>query len=150
MDDIDEKLIAFLRRDARMPIAKLATELGLGRAAVSARMDKLRREGVITGFTVLTRGDTAPLPISGVTLVEISGRNTADIIARLDRLPEVRTIHTTNGRWDLVCEIGTWTLEELDALLRRIRLIPGVANSETSLYLTTKRARGRAATGDPA
>ena len=142
MDGTDEKLIALLRRDARAPVAKLSTELGLGRAAVAARIEKLRRDGIITGFTVLTRGDTAPLPVSGVTLIEISGRNTADIIARLDRLPEVRTIHTTNGRWDLVCEIGTWTLEELDALLRRIRLIPGVANSETSLYLTTRRAKG--------
>ncbi|TIV90018.1 MAG: Lrp/AsnC family transcriptional regulator, partial [Mesorhizobium sp.] len=47
--------------------------------------------------------------------------------------------HTTNGRWDLVVELGTASLTDFDAVLRRIRLIPGITGSETSLLLATPR-----------
>lgn len=142
MDDRDEALLALLRRDGRMPVAKLAAELGLGRAAVAARIEKLRACGAIVGFTVVTREDAAPFPVRGVTSIEIAGPRTAEVIRALDRMPEVRAIHTTNGRWDLVCELGCATLGDLDALLRRVRQTRGVANSETSLFLTTTRSGG--------
>jgi DNA-binding Lrp family transcriptional regulator len=140
MDDTDGRLIALLRRDARMPVAKLAQELGLGRAAVARRLERLRREGPITGFTIVLEHETAPAPVRGVTLIGVEGRGTSEVIDALDRMPEVRTIHTTNGRWDLVCELATETLADLDAVLRRIRVLRGIANSETSLYLTTRRS----------
>ncbi|MBM2577555.1 Lrp/AsnC family transcriptional regulator [Jannaschia sp. Os4] len=142
MDDTDARMIALLRRDGRIPVAKLAAEIGLGRAATAARLERLRREGPITGFTAVLAEDVAPLPVQGVMTLSIEGPRTAEVVSALDRLPEVRTIHTTNGRWDLVCELGCRSLADLDAALRRIRLIRGVANSETSLYLTTKRSSG--------
>ena len=52
----------------------------------------------------------------------------------------MRAIHTTNGRWDLIVELGTETLEDLDAALSRIRKLDGVATSETSLLLATRKA----------
>lgn len=142
MDETDERLIAALRRDGRLPVAVLAAELGLGRAAISARLEKLRASGVIVGFTVVTAADVADLPVRGVTSIEIAGARKAEVIGVLDRLPEVRAIHTTNGRWDLVCELGCRTLADLDAVLSRIRMMRGVSNSETSLFLTTKRSGG--------
>jgi hypothetical protein len=48
-------------------------------------------------------------------------------------------VHTTNGRWDLVVEFGTGSLTQFDAMLRRIRLVPGITGSETSLLLATPR-----------
>ena len=142
MDDTDGRLVALLRRDGRMPIAKLVQELGLGRAAVAKRLDRLRREGPVTGFTVVLEHEVAPAPVRGVTLIGVEGRGTSEVIDALDRMPEVRTIHTTNGRWDLVCELATDTLADLDAVLRRIRIVRGIATSETSLYLTTRRSNG--------
>ncbi len=61
----------------------------------------------------------------------------------LGGLPEVSAVHTTNGRWDLVVELGTTTLPALDAVLRRIRLIPGITGSETSILLATPRSIAR-------
>ena len=57
LDDQDEKLIAALRRDGRASLSELAGVLGLSRATVRARMDRLAARGEIAGFTVLTRGD---------------------------------------------------------------------------------------------
>ncbi len=139
VDDTDERLIAALRRNGRASISALAVELGLGRATVKARLDRLRHDGPITGFTVAVEGDAGQLPVRGIMMIEIEGKGTSQIVDGLLGLPAVQAIHTTNGRWDIVCEIGTETLEALDATLRRIRLIRGVANSETSLYLATRR-----------
>jgi DNA-binding Lrp family transcriptional regulator len=53
--------------------------------------------------------------------------------------PAVQTLHTTNGRWDIVAELHADSLEAFDRVLGRIRLIEGVAQSETSLLLSTHK-----------
>jgi DNA-binding Lrp family transcriptional regulator len=55
-------------------------------------------------------------------------------------LPQVRAVHTTNGRWDLIAEIGTRTLEEFDSVLANIRRFEDVSISETNLLLSTKKS----------
>jgi len=55
----------------------------------------------------------------------------------------VQAVHTTNGKWDLIAEIGTATLPELDEVIARIRSLEGVTTSETNLLLTTRKAGRR-------
>ncbi len=62
------------------------------------------------------------------------------ILRQLSGLSSVRKVHTTNGRWDVIVELGTATLEDLDAILAQIRKFDGVASSETSLLLSTRKA----------
>lgn len=143
LDDTDIALIAELRRDGRASLSDLASRLGVARATVRARMEALRARGEIVGFAVQTRGDISASPVRGLMMIEIEGRGTERIIARLTGLPEVQAVHSTNGRWDLIAELGTRTLEELDATLQKIRGYEGVLASETSLLLTTRRAGRR-------
>jgi DNA-binding Lrp family transcriptional regulator len=143
MDDIDQKLIAALRRDGRASLSELSSTLGLSRATVRARMDRLIAKGEIQGFSVVTRGDVTAMPVRGLMMIGIEGRGAERITARLSGLPEVLAVHSTNGRWDLIAEIGARTLEEFDAVLFRIRGFEGVTASETSLMLTTRRAGRR-------
>jgi DNA-binding Lrp family transcriptional regulator len=143
MDETDQALIAELRRDGRAALSDLAARLGIARATVRARMERLARSGEIRGFTVLTRGDAAEAPVRGLMMIGIEGRGAERIMARLQGLPEVTAVHSTNGRWDLIAEIGARTLEEFDAVLFRIRGFEGVASSETSLLLSTRRAGRR-------
>ncbi len=139
MDNTDQKLISALRRNSRASISQLAAELRVTRATVRTRLGKLQTEGEIQGFTIIVKGDTRELPVRGMTLIEIEGKGTDRIIGLLNGMPELQTIYTTNGHWDLIVEIGTQSLSELEDVLRRIRLIDGVASSETNLYLATKR-----------
>ena len=53
---------------------------------------------------------------------------------------ELRAVHSTNGRWDLIVEIGTATLADFDRVLDRIRRLDGVMSSETSLLLSTRKS----------
>jgi len=143
LDETDQRLIAELRRDGRIALSDLADRLGLARATVRARMERLQARGEIVGFTVLTRSDVSALPVRALMMMAIEGRGQERITARLVGLPELMAVHSTNGKWDLICEIGARTLEELDALILKVRGYDGVLASETNLLLSTRRAGRR-------
>ncbi len=140
MDDFDSKLVTLLRHNARRSISDLATDLGSSRATVRSRMEKLEKDGSILGYTVILRADAVELPVRGIMMVEIEGRAADRVIKALGGFPEVSEIHTTNGRWDLIVELGTTTLAEFDNVLRRVRLVPGITATETNLVLATPRS----------
>ena len=143
MDDTDHLLLAELRRDGRASLSDLAARLSLSRATVRARMERLTDRGEIAGFSVVTRSDVSAAPIRALMLIRIEGRGAERIMARLTGLPQVQAVHSTNGKWDLIAEIGAVTLTELDEVIFRIRNIEGVMTSETNLLLTTRRAGRR-------
>ena len=139
MTNLDGDLILLLRRNGRASLSELAADLKVTRATVRVHMDRLQKSGQIAGFTVLTPADTAPHPVRGLMMLEISGRGTERIVQRLRAMLSVTAVHTTNGTWDLIVEIGTDSLESFDAGLTAIRTIDGVMRSETSLLLTSRR-----------
>lgn len=140
MDEVDQRLIAELRRDGRAALSELADRLNLSRATVRARMERLAAKGEIAGFTVLTRSDVTAAPVRGLILIGIEGRGGEKVMARLTGIPAVTAVHSTNGRWDLIAELATQTLLELDEVIHRIRSIEGVMTSETNLLLSTRKA----------
>lgn len=139
LDDTDRKLIALLRHDARAPVSTLAADLKLSRATIKTRIDRLVEKGVIQGFTVLLKSGADASKVKAVMLIEIEGQWTDKLAKRLTGIPQVRTIHSTNGRWDLVVDIETDSLEEFDAILREIRVLEGIITSETSLLLSRRK-----------
>ena len=143
MDDVDQRLIAELRRDGRASLSELADKLTLSRATVRARMERLVTKGEIAGFTVVTRGDVSTAPVRGLMMIGIEGRGGEKIMARLGGLPAVTAVHSTTGKWDMIVELATQTLLELDDVIHRIRNIEGVMTSETNLLLSTRKAGRR-------
>jgi len=137
MDETDRRLLSALREDGRIPVAELARILGVARATVTARIERLVASGTIVGFTVRVRDELDPLAVRAISLIEVEGRTTDNVIRRLRGLPEIRSLHTTNGGWDLVAELGAETLAHFDSVLGRIRSIEGVVNTETSLLLSS-------------
>lgn len=139
MDKLDNELVGALRRDGRASLSELAADLGVTRTTVRSRMARMIADGDIAGFTVLTRADVAQSPVRGLMMLGIEGQGTERIMARLSALREVRAVHTTNGSWDLIVEIGADTLEQFDRVLFAVRKLDGVRRSETSLLLSTRR-----------
>ncbi len=140
MDKTDERLISALRHDARASLSDLALRLNLSRTTVRARIERLKQRGDILGFTVVVKSDVQRDAVRGLMMIGIEGRGTTRIVRQLQGLAQVRAVHSTNGRWDLIVELGTETLEALDAALARIRQFDGVATSETSLLLATRKS----------
>ena len=140
MDNLDNRIISLLRHNARAALSELAGELGVSRATVRARIERMQQAGNIVGFTVVTKGDQATSPVRGLMMIGIEGRGADRIIRQLRGIPAVSAVHTTNGRWDLIVEIGTQTLENLDLVLAQIRRLDGISVSETNLLLATRKA----------
>ncbi len=136
-DQLDRELIALLRNDGRAPLSKLADILKVSRGTVQNRLDRLMESGSILGFTVRVRDDYGLATIRAVMMIEVVGKSTDQVIKRLRGMPELQTLHTTNGAWDLVAEVQTSSLAEFDRVLREVRMIDGVLNSETSILLSS-------------
>ena len=137
LTDLDRQLLSALREDGRASVASLARKLGVARATVNSRLDRLLASGTIVGFTARVRDEVDPLAIRAVTLIEVEGRSANKVIRELRGFPEITALHTTNGGWDLVAELATENLGGFDNVLGRIRNVDGIVNSETSLLLSS-------------
>ncbi|KRE36198.1 AsnC family transcriptional regulator [Janibacter sp. Soil728] len=135
--DLDKRLLSALRKDGRAPVSALADQLGVSRATVTSRIAKLTAHGIIVGFTVRVRDAAEASHVRAISFIEVEGRTTDRVIRELRGFPEIQALHTTNGGWDLVAEVSCSDLGEFDDVLRRIRGIQGIVNSETSLLLSS-------------
>jgi DNA-binding Lrp family transcriptional regulator len=139
MDDLDRQLVGLLRGNARMPAATIARTLRVARGTVQNRIARLEQEGVIAGYTVRLAAPDDGRRITALMLIAVEGNNVEKVLRSLRGDASVSTLHTTNGRWDIIAELRADTLEEFDRVLSRIRRIEGVANSETNLLLSTHK-----------
>ncbi|WP_396333446.1 Lrp/AsnC family transcriptional regulator [Burkholderia anthina] len=139
MDDIDNKLIALLRADARMSVATLAAKLKIARGTVTARLRRLEDAQVIVGYTLRLRPDAEPEHIRAWMGVQVEGNQTHEVIASLLGEPAAVALHDTNGRWDLWAELRASSPAELSKVLERVRLIKGIRHTETSILLKSYR-----------
>jgi DNA-binding Lrp family transcriptional regulator len=137
MDDTDRHLLALLRDNARLPVASLAKSVGVSRGTVQNRIDRLTQRGTIQGFTIRLREESEIPRIRAIMMIGVEGERSDKVLKLLRGNPEITAVHTTNGRWDMVVELNTDTLEAFDRVLHRIRQIDGIAASETSLLLSS-------------
>ncbi|MBT3206690.1 MAG: Lrp/AsnC family transcriptional regulator [Gammaproteobacteria bacterium] len=139
LDAVDRKLIAILRSNSRTPVVTLAKQLNVSRATVQNRLSRLEKNGVIINFTVNLKPGADINPVRAFMSISVEGKKSVIVIKALRGYPSIIALHHTNGRWDLIAEIRTDTLESFNALLGDIRLIDGVSSTETSLLLDTLR-----------
>jgi len=137
LDDLDRRLLAELRVDGRASATSLAKRLGVSRGTINSRLDRLGADGTVLGFTVRVREDHDPDEVRAISLIEVQGRSTAEVIRLLRGLPEIHALHSTNGGWDLVAELRVTSLTHFDQTLGQIRSIEGVLNTETSILLSS-------------
>jgi DNA-binding Lrp family transcriptional regulator len=137
LDDTDREILSILRDDARTPVATLAHKVRVSRGTIQNRLRKMEEGGVIVGYTLRLRPDSEPQRIRAWMSIAVEGNAAPEVIRTLRGEPTVGTLHTTNGRWDIVAEVRAESLEAFDAALTRIRLTPGIGNTETSILLST-------------
>jgi DNA-binding Lrp family transcriptional regulator len=135
MDDLDHRLIAALRQNARASLSELSKRLGVSRGTVQNRLGRLIESQTILGFTVRLKSGAEKNRIRAIMMIEVSGKNTRRVVQALRGLPQIHALHSTNGAFDLVAEIEVADLAEFDDVLSKVRLIEGIERSETSLLL---------------
>ena len=137
MNDLDRQLIALLRENARMPVVALAKKLRVARATVQNRIARLEQEGVIVGYTLRLKPEEEVHQIRAIMGLAVESNREEAVMRQLRGHVSVVTLHSVNGRWDLVAELRLDTLEAFDRLISTIRAIPGVQATETSIVLAT-------------
>ncbi|WP_299451803.1 Lrp/AsnC family transcriptional regulator [uncultured Pigmentiphaga sp.] len=137
MDEIDHRLIALLRDNARTPASLLVRKLGVSRGTVQNRITRLEKEGVIVGYTLRLRPGVEPKGIRAWMSIAVGGNTARRVLEALRGEPAIQALHTTNGRWDILAELRAQNIEDFDRALERIRLIPGITSTETSILLST-------------
>lgn len=137
----DEDLIALLRANARAPVASLARKLGVSRTTVQDRLRRLEEGGVITGYSVRLSEGITSTGIRAMITISIEPRRQIDVAKDVSFLPQVETLHTVSGKFDLLALVKTGSLEDMDKLIDKIGLIPGVTEIETAVILSTKLDR---------
>ncbi|MGH6638287.1 MAG: Lrp/AsnC family transcriptional regulator, partial [Polaromonas sp.] len=135
----DRQLISLLRDNARASVASLAKVLRVSRGTVQNRLSKLEADGTIVGYTARLRPQAEAHQIRALMTVAVEGNRIGHVLSALRGDPAVSALHTTNGRWDIVAELRADSLEAFDRVLGRIRLLEGIANTDTSLLLSTSK-----------
>lgn len=136
-DELDRRMIAHLRSDGRASVSALSAALRVARGTIQSRLARLVETGTVLGFTIRVREDYDAQTVRAVMMIEVVGKSTNQVIRKLRGIPEIQALHTTNGTWDLVANICAAGLSDFDRVLRDVRNIDGVSNSETSLLLSS-------------
>lgn len=139
LDELDREILGALRQNARVPVASLAAATGASRATVTARINRMMTDGTIAGFTIRTGDELRAIGVRAVVMIEVLGKFADRVAQHLRGIPEVRALHSTNGRWDLIAELETRDLGGFDETLRRIRLIEGINSTESNILLRTSK-----------
>lgn len=138
LDATDEEIIRHLQLDGRRPYTQLAKAVGLSEAAVRQRVQRLLDQGVMQVVAV-TDPMSVGLRRQAMVGIKVHGdvRAVADALADMD---EIVYVVLTAGPWDLLAEVVVASDEALLALLNdRIRTLPGVVSTETSIYLSLRK-----------
>lgn len=140
-DSIDDKLIAALRQNGRASTAQLARLVGRSRTSVQSRLQRMERQGVITGYSVQLAPEHEFGAVRAHVMIKVVPKETRAVSAALRAIPQVRLLHSVSGDVDLIAIAATATVAEMDQVIDRIGALAGVERTNSSIILSTKFER---------
>ena len=141
MDDLDRRLLELLTAKGRASVTRLATDLGVARATVQERMQRLERDGPVRGYTVRLAPEYARGRIAAHVMIAADPKQQAALTRALLKIPGVRALRTISGQYDLIAEVQEESTGALDACIDAIGALDGVERTLSSIVLSTKFER---------
>ncbi|MFC5994068.1 Lrp/AsnC family transcriptional regulator [Pseudonocardia hispaniensis] len=136
LDALDVELIALLRAHPRAGALELSRLARVARATVTARLERLERTGVITGYGPEIDLRAAGFPVQAFVFLEIAQGAIEAVRAELDAIPGVLEAHATTGTADVICRVAAVSHEDLHATLLRIGRSGPVIRSTSVVLLS--------------
>ncbi len=134
----DQRLLALLRENARYSVAELARRLSVSRTAAKARLEKLERQGVISGYTVRLSREFQAAEIRALVMVKARPARRTAIELALSRIPALVLLYSISGEFDLTAVVAAQSVADLDDAIDCIGNIDGVQETMSSVILSTK------------
>jgi len=141
LDDIDERLLAQLRADARQPIAQLAKQLGVSRGQLYARLSRLEDAGVVAGYTVRLAAAFMGSRLRAHMMIKTLPRAHREVEQALAGFRQVQAVYAISGEYDVIAVLEAKDGEQLNELIDEIGLLDGIERTTTSVILATKIER---------
>lgn len=136
LDDIDRTLLALLRNDGRATFSDLAARVSLSVAATKRRVDRLRAQGVITGFTTTVDQTTLGWNVTAFTEIRYAGTSGPDEMMRaMTEIPEVAAVYTIAGEPDMLVELRARDHYHLQSIINRLRRGGKATGTKTMIIL---------------
>jgi Lrp/AsnC family transcriptional regulator, leucine-responsive regulatory protein len=143
LDELDVRLLDALQRNARSTFAELGSLVGLKAPAVHDRVKRLEQRGYILNYSAQLDAKRLGLALTAFVSCYTSPDCKYDEFTRsLGDLPEVCEVHSVAGEETFVCKVVTRSTQHLDDLLARLKGMPGMARTRTTIVLTTPYDRG--------
>lgn len=136
---MDRQIIAALRDNGRATYAELGRSVGLAASSVHERVAKLEAAGVITGYHAMVDPRAVGLDVTALVGVQPTDTTSDDDVAQaLSTFEEVESCYAVAGDDAFVVKVRVSTMDDLEQALGRLRKIPGVARTHTTVVLSTR------------
>lgn len=136
-DRLDAEIIGRLEDNGRIGIAQLASDLGVSRNTIQARMRRLEESGVLRGFHPELDLAAIGLPVQAYISLEVDQRRLSEIIERLETVPEILEARTQAGREDIVVLVASTSVSDIQRISLDLVTIAGVRHTDTTLVINT-------------
>ena len=134
LDDTDRRMVDALRADGRLSMRALAERMHISRANAYARVERLHRDGVITGYTAIVNPERFGYGLAAYVYLKISQHSWKVVQQRLLTMTEVEHAALVSGENDLVLLVRTRDLASLrDLVLTELQNLPDVLATQTVL-----------------
>jgi DNA-binding Lrp family transcriptional regulator len=141
MDAIDERLLLTLRENGRASTAQLARLVGRSRTSVQSRIERLEKQGIITGYGVRLAPEHGSGAVRAHVMIKVAPKEARAVTAALRAIPQVRLLHSVSGDVDLIAVAAASSVAEMDQVIDRIGELDGVERTTSSIILSTKFER---------
>jgi DNA-binding Lrp family transcriptional regulator len=132
-DKVDEKIIGYLKEDARESFVDIGKKLKLSESAVRRRVKNLVDSGTIKKFTLELGEENAT---SAIVLVSVdSATDTSKVSLKLAKLEGVKTVYEITGQYDITTIMSASSIAEINNAIDALRKIPGVVDTNTVIIL---------------
>ncbi|WP_213878582.1 Lrp/AsnC family transcriptional regulator [Pseudomonas sp. dw_358] len=138
LDAIDRQLIGALQLNARESVAMLARQLGIARTTVTARLARLEKARIITGYGVRLSQRIVDGGLQAYVGITVQPRSGKEVVRRLSAMAQVQQLCAVSGEFDYVAWLRCESPEQLDQLLDQIGNVEGVEKTTTSIILSSK------------
>lgn len=138
IDELDGRLLAALAARPRAGVLEVARRLGVARGTVQARLDKLLRRGVVTGFGPDIDPVALGYEVEAFTTIDIAQGRLGDVVEHLRAIPEVLEAHSISGPGDLHCRVVARTNAHLQEVINHILEVDGIARTSTVIALSNQ------------
>ncbi|HWH30293.1 MAG TPA: Lrp/AsnC family transcriptional regulator [Mycobacteriales bacterium] len=138
LDELDCRLLAAFTAAPRLSVLEASRRLGVARGTVQARLERLERRGVVSGWGPHLSPSAMGYAVTAFVTLEIrQGSGSDRVLEHLREIPQVLEAHTITGPGDLLCRVVARDNADLQDVLDSVVGNGDVERSSTVIALRT-------------